>query len=385
MVSVLDKKHHAGVIDEVIAPTASQALHTRVPPLATGNHWNCKLLCGDTNRRLLQRQIILYLTDGFGPQLVNNRLLADDFAKNGFKTVIPDYLHGDPIPADALTSPESNFSVPDWVAKHGPERTRPPVDKVIAALVENGVTRFGGTGYCLGVVLLLVSMTKFIDAPAPWRLKARSWQFMVSSGSKVDSFPAGWAAPWQADELAAGGEFIDGPALVVLVQYSDTPVGRYDELGFAPGRRNWNIPKQVATFNYESLPNGSWSLSVSQVGQESNPFFHVTVNQIPVISKVPIPLSTKWFSNMFSYAQPPLPQGPLPEETGTDKWAFFQPTTIGWLHLVDIVPELKAKNEKERKVVGDGVFFPAVVPKGVGMYLGDMQIDLGPSTWKESI
>lgn len=36
------------------------------------------------------------------------------------------------------------------MAKHGPEQTRPPVDKVIAALKETGVTSFGGTGYCLG-------------------------------------------------------------------------------------------------------------------------------------------------------------------------------------------------------------------------------------------
>ncbi|KAE9390905.1 hypothetical protein BT96DRAFT_1024344 [Gymnopus androsaceus JB14] len=255
-------------------------------------------------------------------------------------------------------------------------------------------------------------MSNFVVAPPPWQLKARTWQFTVSSGSKDASFPAGWAAPWQADALAAGGEFIGGPAVVVLVQYSSTPVGRYDELGFAPGRwkyadgsvgfrtsimlvsskdstwngrRNWNIPKQVASFKYENLRDGSWALSVSQIGHESDPFFHVTVNPIPIISRISIPINSRWFGTMFSYAQPPLPRGPNPEEIGTDKWAFFKPTMTGWINLMNIVPEMNAKDGKGRKVVGDGVSFPAVVPNGVGFYLEDMQTELGPSTWKDDV
>ncbi|KAF5336254.1 hypothetical protein D9758_016045 [Tetrapyrgos nigripes] len=167
-------------------------------------------------------KIILYLTDGFGPQLVNNRLLADDFAKNGFKTVIPDYLHGDPIPADALTSPESNFSVPDWVAKHGPERTRPPVDKVIAALVENGVTRFGGTGYCLGgryvfdlafdniIQVSAVSHPTFLEVPADLeKYKSSSKAPLLINGCEFDEwFPP--SAGVKADELFGEGNFSPG-------------------------------------------------------------------------------------------------------------------------------------------------------------------------------
>ena len=33
---------------------------------------------------------------------------------------------------------------------HGAEQTRPPLDKVIAALKERGVTQFAATGYCFG-------------------------------------------------------------------------------------------------------------------------------------------------------------------------------------------------------------------------------------------
>ncbi|KAK7438626.1 hypothetical protein VKT23_017959 [Stygiomarasmius scandens] len=273
-------------------------------------------------------------------------------------------------------------------------------------------------------------MADHIVAPAPWNLKARSWQFLVeSTETKSANFPAGWACSWQAETLAEGGEYIGGPAVVVLVRYSDTPVGPYDELGYSPGRfryadgtvgfrttimlvssqastlngrRNWNIPsqylqcleqlqkfndgiEQVASFQYKSLSNGSWSLSVSEVGEESTPFFNVTVNPIPFISKIPIPFNSGLFGSMFSYAQPPLPQGPLPEEVGTDKWAFFKPNTTGWLHLVNIIPEIVSKDEKRKKVVGNGINFPAVVPKGFGMCLEDMVIELGPSSWKDRV
>jgi len=91
------------------------------------------------------------LTDVFGARLINSQLLADSFAENGFKTVVPDYLHGDPIPSDVLSPggiPGGTFDLQAWLGKHGVEKTRPPLDKVIAALKEEGVTSFGATGYC---------------------------------------------------------------------------------------------------------------------------------------------------------------------------------------------------------------------------------------------
>jgi len=37
-----------------------------------------------------------------------------------------------------------------WLADHGAEQTRPSLDNVIAALKDQGVTKFGATGYCFG-------------------------------------------------------------------------------------------------------------------------------------------------------------------------------------------------------------------------------------------
>ncbi|KAG5721839.1 Protein AIM2, partial [Termitomyces sp. T112] len=94
-------------------------------------------------------KVVLLLTDVFGPQLINSQLLADSFAKNGFMTIVPDYLINDPIPPDAL-NPGSTFDLGTWLQKHPAEITRPALNKVIAALKQRGIVRFAATGYCFG-------------------------------------------------------------------------------------------------------------------------------------------------------------------------------------------------------------------------------------------
>ncbi|KAE9401669.1 dienelactone hydrolase endo-1,3,1,4-beta-D-glucanase [Gymnopus androsaceus JB14] len=96
-----------------------------------------------------KEKVLLLLSDLFGPQLVNTQLLGDGFAANGFKTIIPDYFNGDGAPADALSS-GSTFDRMEWLKRHGPENTRPPLDKVVQGLKAKGVTSFGILGYCFG-------------------------------------------------------------------------------------------------------------------------------------------------------------------------------------------------------------------------------------------
>ncbi|KAJ7276885.1 alpha/beta-hydrolase [Mycena rebaudengoi] len=62
-------------------------------------------------------KVVIFLTDVFGLALQNNLLLADDFARNGFKTVVIDLFNGAP----------RSVEVP-----------------------EEGVTRFAATGFCFG-------------------------------------------------------------------------------------------------------------------------------------------------------------------------------------------------------------------------------------------
>jgi dienelactone hydrolase len=96
---------------------------------------------------------ILYLPDVYGMELPNSRLLADDFARNGFKVYLPDLFEGDPVGQDAL-KPGSSFDFTQWLPKHSTEHTGKRVRVVIEELKSKGVTVFGATGFCYGARLV---------------------------------------------------------------------------------------------------------------------------------------------------------------------------------------------------------------------------------------
>ncbi|KJA13717.1 hypothetical protein HYPSUDRAFT_49672 [Hypholoma sublateritium FD-334 SS-4] len=168
---------------------------------------------------------ILFLPDVFGPQLINNQLLADDFAANGFKTYVPDYLNGDPIPPDAL-NPGQTFDIMQWFPTHTQEFTRPPLDKVIAALKAEGVTSFGATGYCFGgryvfdlafdnvIKVGVVSHPSLLKTPddlvkyvaqskAPLLINSCTTdsQFPLESSAKADELFAGFAPGYKREHF----------------------------------------------------------------------------------------------------------------------------------------------------------------------------------------
>ena len=76
------------------------------------------------------------------------QLLVDDFALNGYKTIAPDILAGEPIHPDSLNS--TGFDWQAWLARHDEASWVPVVDGVVAALKESGVKRIGTTSYCFG-------------------------------------------------------------------------------------------------------------------------------------------------------------------------------------------------------------------------------------------
>jgi len=73
------------------------------------------------------------------------QLLADDYARNGFATYMPDYLNGDPITEEIYEN-----SREAWFGRHSAEQTRPTLDAFIKGLQDNGITNFGASGYCFG-------------------------------------------------------------------------------------------------------------------------------------------------------------------------------------------------------------------------------------------
>ncbi|KAK7755420.1 hypothetical protein SLS62_002647 [Diatrype stigma] len=91
---------------------------------------------------------VVYLTDVFGIQLLENKLLADSFGRAGFLTVAPDLFDGKPAPAD-LNDP--SFNQTEFLAEHGPEVTDPKIATAIDYLRNTaGAAKIAVTGYCFG-------------------------------------------------------------------------------------------------------------------------------------------------------------------------------------------------------------------------------------------
>ncbi|KAJ4375278.1 hypothetical protein N0V83_002364 [Neocucurbitaria cava] len=92
---------------------------------------------------------ILIMTDVIGMDFPNIQLIADQFAANGYFTVIPDVFNGNEIPFP----PPATFSLQEYIKTKMP---RPPtVDPIYATVIKHlrselGVQKLGGVGYCFG-------------------------------------------------------------------------------------------------------------------------------------------------------------------------------------------------------------------------------------------
>jgi len=167
-------------------------------------------------------KVVLFLTDVYGPQLVNAQLLADSFASNGLKVVVPDLFDGDSWPADTLTGTAPGFNVQAWFPKHGSDQVRKAIDPVIEALKADGVTRFGTTGYCFGgryvfdlafenvshvSVAAHPSLLKIPDDLEKYRTTAKAPILIntCTTDTQMDH-----DAQAKADEILGGGKFAPG-------------------------------------------------------------------------------------------------------------------------------------------------------------------------------
>jgi dienelactone hydrolase len=92
---------------------------------------------------------VLYLTDVYGIQLLENRLLADSFGRAGYFVVAPDLFNGTPSTLDL--NEMSPTQLKTFLAAATPEET----DALIATGVDylknvKKITKIATTGYCFG-------------------------------------------------------------------------------------------------------------------------------------------------------------------------------------------------------------------------------------------
>ncbi|KAM0126642.1 hypothetical protein ACHAO1_009969 [Botrytis cinerea] len=145
---------------------------------------------------------ILYLPDVIGIWQ-NSQLMADQFAANGYYTIVPDLFNGDPI---SLNRPES-FDFMQWLTKgsdgnnpHTFTHVDPIVQKAIEFLKSKGYTKIGAVGYCFGAKYVArfmaegkgidvgyVAHPSFVDED---ELRAIKGPFSISAAETDEVFPA---------------------------------------------------------------------------------------------------------------------------------------------------------------------------------------------------
>jgi len=100
--------------------------------------------------------VIIIYTDIYGVQLLQNKLLADSFAKADYTVLIPDYFKGDPIPTN-----QTGFDREAWRKRH----TQAEVSSIIETTIKYARTtlkakKVGGAGYCFGGPYVVRSIGK---------------------------------------------------------------------------------------------------------------------------------------------------------------------------------------------------------------------------------
>ncbi|KAI0070435.1 alpha/beta-hydrolase [Panus rudis PR-1116 ss-1] len=190
-------------------------------------------------------KVLIYLIDIFGIDFINAQLLADAFARHGFKTIMPDIIDNDPTPLDAL-DPDTTFDLSAWLPKHDASSYLPILHKVFAGFKEDGVTKFAASGYCYGArpafdlafedkldvtIISHPSLLRYPDDIETYKAKSKA-PLLINAAEIDDAFPA--PARRQTVDILGDGKFAPGFELklwegcrhgfVVRGDYSDPKV-----------------------------------------------------------------------------------------------------------------------------------------------------------------
>ncbi|KLJ13831.1 hypothetical protein EMPG_11251 [Blastomyces silverae] len=241
----------------------------------------------------------------------------------------------------------------------------------------------------------------FADKPSPW-LGMKS-QFFCSVG-RAKGIPEASYADLEAQssfaDPAASGEYKGGACTVMIVRYLESPVGPYDEILWIPGwfevpgkktsnaritriyvsrkesiyngRKNWNIPKHLASFKFvpSDTPSSSTmpysSVQISLPSTPDQPFVVLQFSPLALLSRLSIPINTSYVPINPSLAMPPVPESESWEEDaliGTKEWRHAKVDVSGWARVVRVEGKL-----------GDGQSFPELTAGGYWVYINDAKL-----------
>ncbi|WWC66802.1 uncharacterized protein I206_100708 [Kwoniella pini CBS 10737] len=118
-----------------------------------------------------KQNVVVLISDIFGVDLVNTKLVADEYAGNGWKVLLPDFFEGDAIDHNLLNAIVPNLRVQaeatvaskavdsakmaaalgPWITKHREAVSKPIIEKFFQALRADPSTGKTGTiGFCWG-------------------------------------------------------------------------------------------------------------------------------------------------------------------------------------------------------------------------------------------
>ncbi|WVQ80924.1 hypothetical protein IAT38_003031 [Cryptococcus sp. DSM 104549] len=114
---------------------------------------------------------VILIPDIFGIDLVNTKLVADEYAGKGWKVLLPDLFEGDAIPADHLQAIAPNLryqaestvvskaadgvkagaALGPWLAKHREAVAKPLIENFVKAVrADSSTGKIALNGYCWG-------------------------------------------------------------------------------------------------------------------------------------------------------------------------------------------------------------------------------------------
>ncbi|ORY92840.1 hypothetical protein BCR35DRAFT_349157 [Leucosporidium creatinivorum] len=268
-----------------------------------------------------------------------------------------------------------------------------------------------------------MSESAIAPAPAPWLMHGSGWVFVTHTPfSKTPlPLPAGAYDPFEeGTSFDKSGDYHGGTGVVMLLRYTDCPVGPYDELIYCPGylafkegaekdgegkdefgmsvtriyvsaaasvkngRKNWGVPKHQAVFSFTPLPSdpSSTLCTVAHPTSPTTPFFRAVLRPSK-LTPFSMPLNTNWVDSFLARSitggftaqlvQPPIPppstiegaQGKAEAKgelldwlEGSEGRLTVKPEATGWGRVTTITAE--KGTEEEWGGFGDGVGFPKV-------------------------